>query len=180
MKVEERSFITAKALFRPVPLNPLIDPLPHVPENDVSALVGLSLNQGMVHPLVELQGLVLARSLLIQQLGRHGACDAVGSPVHREERRRDLREVVLDVLANPGELSHGPHSWLPGVPPWVRRNDLQLLRVLDGFSHHLVVGHACPRVGKAEQQPVHEQTHLRILWDPQFRTNISSNMIAEH
>lgn len=117
----------------------------------------------MVHSIVQLQALVRTGCFLIQQLRRRRTGHSICRPMHRQKRRRHLGEIILYVLAHPSQFPHRPHPRLPRVPSGIRGDDLQLLRILDGLPHHLVVGHCRPRVGDPEQHTVQEQPHLAGL-----------------
>ena len=114
----------------------------------------------MVHPIIQLQTLILTHRLLVQELRRRGARDPIRGTMYSQKWRRDFLKIVLYVLAHPSQLSHRPNSWFPSVPPRIRSYNLQLLRILNRFPDHLVVGHGCPRVSDPKQHSVHEEPHF--------------------
>ncbi|PON89412.1 hypothetical protein TorRG33x02_147630 [Trema orientale] len=160
MKVASKK---SRIIIGPILLGPFIDPLPHVLQHEIGILVRLPLDQRVVHPIVELQGLVRTGCLLVQELRRRRTRHPVVRAVNGQKRRRYPAKIILYVLAHPSQLPHGPHPGAPRVPPRVRGYDPQLRGVLDRLPNHLLVRHSRPRVGHAEEQAVEEQPHLAGL-----------------
>ena len=148
--------ISVIAFFGPIPLNPLVNPPSHILHNKISILIGLTLYQRMVHALVHLQALVLTRGFLKQQLWWCRACHPISRAVDCQERRCNLGEIVLYVLAHPSNFPHGSHPRLACVSPRVGCYDLEFLWVLDRFAYHFVVWHGCPRISQSKEQAIHE------------------------
>ncbi|RWW08038.1 hypothetical protein GW17_00028544 [Ensete ventricosum] len=140
-----------------IPLDALVDPRPHVRQDPAAVLLRLALDQGVVHPLVQDQRLVGARRPLVEHLRSLRRRDPVIGAVHRQEGRGHLDELGPEEIAEAGELPHGAHPGLPRVPPRVGSDDPEAVRILNGLSHHLVVGHRRPGVGHSEEEAVEEE-----------------------
>lgn len=49
------------------------------------------------------------------------------------------------------------------IPLWVSCDDLELFRVMDSFTNHLVIRHCSPRVSQAKEETVGEKMSLAWL-----------------
>eukprot|EP01018_Ginkgo_biloba_P003924 Gb_35704 [translate_table: standard] len=108
----------------------------------------------MVHVIIELEGFILTLGSFIQDFAGLRSRDFIRCAMSSEERNGDLFKIFLEKGTHSGKLTHGSHAGFPSIYSGIAGNDLELLRILDGFLHHFVVWHDCPCVSQAEEQPI--------------------------
>lgn len=80
----------------------------------------------MHHPLVDLDGPVLAPGRVVQRPTHRRVGDDVGAAVEHKEGEGHLREAGSQVVGGPQQLHHGAQPRLPRVAQWVARGHLPL------------------------------------------------------
>lgn len=105
-----------------------------MPPDDGDVLFGLPEQQRVQHPVVYLDGLVLAGRQLVERSAHAGVRDDVGAAVEDDERQRYLGEPRVDVIGHPQQLHHRAQPRPSPVPQRVASGDGALLWHLDGHA----------------------------------------------
>lgn len=135
----------------------LVEPGEDVATNALDVLVQLPEEQGVEHPVVYLDGLVLAGCGLVQGAADFGVGDLVGAAVHDEERDGDLAEALGQLVGGAQQLDDGAEPGAAVVAHGVARRNDALGGHLDGLLDEVGGGHD----GGGGREPGDEGEDLR-------------------
>lgn len=119
----------------------LVEPGQDVASDALDIVVQLPKEQGVEHPVVYLDGLVLAGGGLVQGAADFGVGDLVGAAVQDEERDGDLAEAHGQLVGGAQQLDDGAEPGAAAVAHGVARRNDALGGHLDGLLDEVGGGH---------------------------------------
>jgi len=119
----------------------LVEPGKDVATDALDVLVRFPEEQGVEHPVVYLDGLVLAGGGLVQGAADFGIGDLVGAAVHDEERDGDLAEALGQLVRGAQQLDDGAEPRAAIVAHGVAHRNDALGGHLDGLLDEVGGGH---------------------------------------
>lgn len=135
----------------------LVEPGEDVAAHALYVLVRLPEEHGVEHPVVHLEGLVLAGGGLVERAADGRVGDLVGAAVHDEERDADLAEARAELVGGAQQLGDGAEPGPAVVAHGVPGRDEALGGHLDGLLDEVGGGHD----GERGREPRDEGEDLR-------------------
>jgi hypothetical protein len=111
----------------------LVEPRENVSADALDVLVRLPEEHGVHHPVVYLDGLVLAGGGVVQRAADVRVGHLVGAAVHDEERDGDFAEAGAELVGGAQQLDDGAEPRPAAIAHGVARGDEALGRHLDGL-----------------------------------------------
>lgn len=141
----------------------MIQPRKNISTNNINILISLPKQQGMHHPFINLDRLILTLGLFIQCSAHIRISHNICASMQHNERKTHIAQSLTHVLRHFEQLHYRPQSRLSSVPHRIHiRYDLLLLH-LHRLVHEVRGGHN----GQAGKESGHERQNLRN-WPPGF------------
>ncbi|KAG2402585.1 uncharacterized protein HKW66_Vig0237820 [Vigna angularis] len=112
-------------------MRPSEQPRQNIVSDNLNIFIGLSEQQGMHHPVVNLDGLIEGPGFAVQLPTHIGVGDSIGAAVQDNERKVDIREPLIE------EFDDGAQPRLSAIPQRVHVGDEFLAGNLDGLEEEI-------------------------------------------